>query len=190
MNHNTIYLVVGASGSGKTYIVDKICKDFDMKQVNSRTTRKPRYEGEIGHKFVTNEIADKEFETAIAKTNYNGYRYYTTVEDLEEADFYVIDPEGVRSFDYSRVSKFVRILFINSPWYIRAFNMFRRGDKIKDIINRLSLDRKEFKGFNSGYHFKSSNQVYRYFVRNKEIHDLSSKLYNEMMKKSNKQSEE
>lgn len=163
MKHDILYLIVGASGSGKTYITDIICKDFNMKQVNSRTTRKPRYEGEIGHKFITDEQADKEFDTAIAKTNYNGYRYYTTVEDLEESDFYVIDVQGVKSCDYSRINKQVKILFIKAHWYIRAFNMLKRKDKIKDIISRLLLDRKEFKGFKGDINFKSSNDLYHYF---------------------------
>lgn len=163
MNSNILHLVVGASGSGKTYIINRICKDFNMSQVNSRTTRKPRYEGEIGHKFVTNEIADKEFDNAIAKTNYNGYRYYTTVEDLEESDFYAIDVQGVKSFDHNRIDKQIKVLFIKSPWYIRAFNMFKRGDKIKDVVNRLLLDRKEFRGFKGDINFKSSNDLYDYF---------------------------
>jgi guanylate kinase len=162
-NKKTLWLIVGKSGSGKTYIINKICQQFNMKQVNSRTTRKARYEGEIGHKFVTDDIADKEFDNAVAKTNYNGYRYYTTIEDLEESDFYVIDVQGVNSFDYSRINKKVKILFIKSHWYIRMINMFKREDKLKDIINRLLLDRKEFKGFKGDLEFKNSNDLYDYF---------------------------
>lgn len=163
MKNNILYLVVGASGSGKTYIVDKVCKDFNMKQVNSRTTRKPRYEGEIGHKFVTNEIADKEFDNAVAKTNYNGYRYYTTIQDLEESDFYVIDVQGVNSFEYDKVNKKVKVIFIKAPWYIRTINMFKRRDKIKDIVNRLLLDRKEFRDFKGDINFTNSDELYIYF---------------------------
>jgi guanylate kinase len=181
MIRNTLYLIVGASGSGKTYIIDKICKDFNMKQVSSRTTRQPRYEGEIGHKFVTNEQSDKEFDNSVAKTNYNGYRYYTTVEDLEESDFYVIDPKGVRSFDYSRVNKNVKILYIKSPWFIRAYNMWKRGDKFKSIINRLLLDRKEFKKA-MGLVFRSSNHLYDYFVRLNKRDEEIQNMYNKMIK--------
>lgn len=165
MNKDILYLVVGASGSGKTYVVNKICQQFNMRQVSSRTTRKPRRKDEIGHKFITDEQADKEFDNAVAKTNYNGYRYYTTVEDLEESDFYVIDVQGVNTFDYSRIDKKVKILFIDSPWYIRVLNMFKRGDKIKDIFNRLLLDRKEFKGFyKADMVFKNSSELYMYFT--------------------------
>jgi guanylate kinase len=176
MKRDTLWLVVGASGSGKTYIINRICNQFNMKQVNSRTTRKPRYEGEIGHKFVTDDIADKEFDNAVAKTNYNGYRYYTSVEDLEESDFYVIDVVGVKSFDYSRINKQVKILFIKAPWYIRALNMFKRGDKIRDIINRLLLDRKEFSGFKGDLNFKNSNDLYNYFELRHEYSKLCKDL--------------
>lgn len=176
MTKDVLYLVVGASGSGKTYIVDKICNDFDMKQVNSRTTRKPRYKDEIGHKFVTDEIADKEFDNAVAKTNYNGYRYYTTVQDLEESDFYVIDVQGVKSFNYNRIDKQVKVLFIKSPWYIRFLHMFKRGDKIKYIINRLILDKKEFGSFKGDINFKHSNELYDYFATKNLYKELCKKL--------------
>lgn len=176
MSKNILWLVVGKSGSGKTYIIDRICKQFNMKQVNSRTTRKPRYEGEIGHKFITDEQADKEFNDAVAKTNYNGYRYYTTVQDLEESDFYVIDVQGVNSFEYNKVSKQVKILFINSPWYIRTINMLKRKDKIKDIVNRLKLDKTEFKGFKGDINFKSSNALYDYFETKHLYEKLCKKL--------------
>jgi guanylate kinase len=172
MKKDILWLVVGASGSGKTYIINKICQQFNMKQVNSRTTRKPRYEGEIGHKFITDEQADIEFDNAVAKTNYNGYRYYTTVEDLEESDFYVIDVQGVNTFDYSKINKKVKILFIEAPWYIRVWNMLKRRDTIKDIINRLLLDKKEFKGFKGDLNFKNSNGLYDYFEQKHLIKSL------------------
>jgi guanylate kinase len=182
MINDILYLVVGASGSGKTYIINLICKKFNMKQVSSRTTRKPRYKGEIGHKFITDEQADKEFDTAIAKTNYNGFRYYTTIEDLEESDFYVIDVQGVKSFDYSKISKPIKVLFIKSAWYVRLINMLKRGDNIKDAINRLLLDRKEFKNFKGDINFNSSNELYYYFD--------NKNFFNEFLTKPMKNMEE
>jgi len=163
MKKNILFLVVGASGSGKTYIVDRICNQFNMKQVYSATTRKPRYEGEIGHIFVNREQAEKDWHNAVAKTRYNDELYYTTTDMLEDKSFYVIDPYGVRNFNYNIIYRPVKILFINSPWYIRMINMFKRGDKLKDIINRLLLDKKEFKGFKGDLEFKNSNDLYDYF---------------------------
>lgn len=164
-NKNILFLVVGASGSGKTYIVDKICKDFNLQQVYSATTRKPRYNGEIGHVFVSKEQAEKDWDNAVAKTYYNNEMYYTTVEMLENKMFYVIDPYGVNNFNRSLVEKPIQILYIKSPWYIRVFNMFKRGDSLKNIIKRLLLDRKEFKEFRGGIEFKSSNELYDYIER-------------------------
>lgn len=162
---NILFLVVGASGSGKTYIINKLCQDLNLKQVYSATTRKPRYDNEIGHIFVSREQAEKDWDIALAKTNYNNEMYYTTVEMVQDKDFYVIDPYGVRNFKRSLINKPVQVLYIKSPWYIRAFNMFKRGDKMKNIIKRLLLDRKEFKGFNVGIKFKSSNELYDYIDR-------------------------
>ena len=162
---NILFLVVGASGSGKTYIINKLCQDLNLKQVYSATTRKQRYKNEIGHIFVSREQAKKDWDTALAKTNYNDEMYYTTVEMVQDKDFYVIDPYGVRNFNRSLINKPVQVLYIKSPWYVRAFNMFKRGDKIKSIIKRLLLDRKEFKNFKIGVKFKSSNELYDYIDR-------------------------
>ena len=53
--NNTILLIVGASGTGKTTVANTLSKMFGMKQIQSYTTRPPRYEGEKGHIFVTDE---------------------------------------------------------------------------------------------------------------------------------------
>lgn len=160
MKGKTLYLIVAASGGGKDYITDKLCKEFGKKKVISRTTRQPRFKGENTHLFVSEEQADKEFNGAVAKTIFNGYRYYTTKEDLQSSDFYAIDPQGVYSLkDKSNMMT----VFINAPWYRRAWNMKKRGDSIKSIIVRLRHDRKAFKDFEGDLNFKSSQDYYNYF---------------------------
>ena len=142
-----IYLVVGASGSGKDYIVDKLCEKFDMKKVISRTTREPRYKDEATHIFVTNEQADKEFGYAIAKTIYNGNRYYTLIEDLVKADFYIIDPKGVYSINDDILEQFsYEIIYIKTSWWTRFKNMKKRGDKDSVIWERVKHDANAFIG--------------------------------------------
>ena len=48
-----LYLFVGKSASGKTTTADLLEKRYGHKQVYSYCTRKPRYEGEIGHIFIS-----------------------------------------------------------------------------------------------------------------------------------------
>ncbi|WP_252225231.1 MULTISPECIES: hypothetical protein [unclassified Clostridium] len=166
MKDKPLYLVVGKSGSGKTYIIEeKINKEFGTSQVYSRTTRLPRYLKENGHIFVDSQQADKEWNRALAKTVYNNDRYYTLLEDIENVEFYVIDPNGVRNFQHNKVNRPIVKIYINSNWLIRFIHMLKRGDEIKNIIKRLRVDRKEFKGFEdvADITFKNSNEMYRYF---------------------------
>ncbi|HBJ1650866.1 TPA: hypothetical protein LA460_000084 [Clostridium botulinum] len=160
-----LWLVVGKSGSGKDYIVNKIARQFNSGQVISRTTREKRYYNENTHLFVSSQQADKEFNQALAKTTFCGNRYYVLKEDLEGKNFYVIDPKGVRGLKYNQINRPVIKLFIDSNWFIRLIHMWKRGDKMKDIIKRLINDRKEFKGFKNEADivFKNSNEMYDYF---------------------------
>lgn len=162
MKRKKLYLVVAKSGAGKDYVVDKLCKEFDKKKVISRTTRKQRYKGENTHLFVSEKMADKEFDNAVAKTVFNGYRYYATEFDVSTADFYIIDPHGIN--EMKDKDKFnVEIVFIKANIFIRIHHMLKRRDNIKDIFSRLKNDRKEFKGFKGDLNFKSSKQMYEYF---------------------------
>ncbi|MGL4850952.1 MAG: hypothetical protein ACRC28_18855 [Clostridium sp.] len=138
-----LILVVGKSASGKDYIVDKACDRYGMSKVISKTTRQPRYEGEDTHIFASEYIRDCEYYSAIAKTVFNGNYYWTTKKDLEGKDFYIIDPKGVESMDTENCI----VIYLEIGLFTRIRQMFKRGDKIKNIISRLWNDRKEFKGF-------------------------------------------
>lgn len=162
-----LYLVVGASGTGKDYVVDKLCNELGMKKVISRTTRKPRYQGENTHQFISNEQADKEYGHAIARTVFNGNRYYTLAEDLYGADFYIIDPKGVSSINDNILEHFnYETVYIKVNWWTRFKNMKKRGDSLKNILKRLVNDYKEFKGFKGQQNFKCSNDFYNYIRKN------------------------
>ena len=163
-----LYFIVGASGSGKDYAVNKICEIGGYKKVISRTTRKRRKgESSNNHQFVSNQQADKEFDKALFKTFYNENRYYVLEEDLENADFYIIDPKGVKEAPADLFRKYnVKIVYIKVPWYKRAYNMmFRRKDGIKNVISRLINDRKEFKDFENiaDYVFTNNEEFYEWF---------------------------
>lgn len=156
-------LIVAPSGTGKDYSVDFLCKYFGFKKVISRTTRKPRYEGEDTHIFVTYRQGRKDFnrKDVIAKTIYNKEKYYTLPEDLIDKDFYIIDVQGVMSMDKNKYDK---IIFIKPSIFRRFLNMRKRRDSFKNILTRLMVDRKEFKGFKGDLNFKNSNEFIDYMV--------------------------
>lgn len=142
--HNTpLFLFVGKSASGKTTVADMLCND-GYSQIASYTTRKPRYEGEIGHTFVSDEEYDQ-LENIVASTLYNGYRYCTTLEQVQKADIYVVDIPGVETLmeNYEKLNRAVYVLYFSVDVYHRIKRMLDRGDSDTQIVGRLLNDEKE-----------------------------------------------
>lgn len=96
---NKIFLIMGESGSGKDTIVNKLCADYGYKRIKSYTTRPSRRTAvdEQSHIFVTDEEFDK-LDDLIAFTHFDQFRYGATASQADEADLYIVDPEGVRYF--------------------------------------------------------------------------------------------
>lgn len=139
-----LYLFVGKSSSGKTTVASKLEERYGMKQVFSYTTRPPRYDGEIGHIFLTGDEFNELGELA-AYTNYNGCRYGTTFEQLNECSLYVVDVAGVKTLlercrNYHRP---IRVIYFDTSIYNRIQRMLNRGDSDTQIISRLLQDEKD-----------------------------------------------
>lgn len=130
---NSIFLIVGPSGSGKSTICDRLINSHaGLSQIQSYTTRPPRYIGEKGHIFVT----DEEFD---------GHRYAATSAQVEENDIYVIDPAGVEYFrENYHGRKHVYVVGIWATEAARKKRMFLRGDPEDAIVRRLESDRAVF----------------------------------------------
>lgn len=136
-----LYLFVGRSASGKTTVADLLESKHGLKQVQSYTTRPQRYEGEIGHIFVSKEEFDNLGELA-AYTFYNGYEYGTTFDQLNECDIYVIDPAGVETLLERCRDRKIVIFYFDTSVYTRINRMLDRGDSDMQIVSRLLQDEK------------------------------------------------
>lgn len=135
-----LFLFVGRSASGKTTIANMLEKD-GYTQISSYTTRPPRYENEVGHMFISEEEYDK-LENIVASTIYNGYRYCTTLEQVKNADIYVVDVDGVKIlFDnYNKLDRPIQIIYFDSSVINRIKRMMERGDSDTQIVGRLLVD--------------------------------------------------
>lgn len=155
-----LFLFVGKSASGKTTIANMLEAD-GYTQVSSYTTRAPRYEGEIGHTFISEEEYDK-LENIIASTLYNGYRYCTTLEQLQKVDLYVVDIEGVRTLmaNYDLLNRPIYIILFEAGVYSRIYRMIDRGDSDMQIVGRLLVD-----------------EEYNWFERLKEVVDNKIRIH-------------
>lgn len=138
-----LFLFVGRSASGKTTIADILSQKYGHKQVYSYTTRKPRYDGEIGHVFV-NEEEFNNLGELVAYTEYNGYRYGTTADQLDACTIYVVDVPGVETLlQRYKTNRPIIIIYFDTTVYNRINRMIDRGDSDMAIISRLLQDEKD-----------------------------------------------
>ena len=155
---NCIFLIVGCSGSGKTTITEQLEQKYGLKSIQSYTTRKPRYDGESGHTFVSDEEFDK-LTDMVAYTEFAGNRYCATAEQVENNDLYIIDPKGVDFFMKAyKGSKTPKIIFISSNLTTRYERMVGRAETkgkshqeaIESSLTRIVNDAGEFYDYIQG----------------------------------------
>lgn len=138
-----LYILVGKSASGKTSLANILEKEHGLMQLQSYTTRPKRYENEVGHTFISDAEFDK-LEHIVAYTEYNGYRYGATKEQVDSIDVYVLDVPGVetllKEYDTNRT---MIIFYFDATVYTRIKRMIERGDHDNAIISRLLEDEKD-----------------------------------------------
>ena len=139
-----LFLFIGRSASGKTTIANILSEKYGYKQVDSYTTRQPRFDGETGHIFVSEEEFNNLGELA-AYTYYNGNHYGTTFKQLKECDIYVIDVPGVESLleKLQDDKRFICIFYFNASVYNRIIRMLDRHDSDMMVVSRLLQDEKD-----------------------------------------------
>ena len=177
-----IFLVVGASGSGKTTITEKLEELYHLKSIQSYTTRPPRYDGETGHTFVSNDEFDK-LTDYVAYTEFASYRYCAIAEQVENNDLYVIDPNGIDYFMKSyKGKKTPKIIYIDSDLNVRYDRMVKRaiekGDDfitaVDKALSRIKTDVVEFYDYthnNAHIDFTASNN------KNDNLIQIVDKIY-------------
>lgn len=141
--HKPLFLFVGKSASGKTTIADILSQKYKHKQVYSYTTRPPRHEGEIGHVFV-DENEFNNLGELVAYTEYDGHKYGTTADQLNECSIYVVDVPGVETLlKRYNASRSICIIYFDTTVATRIRRMVNRGDSDMKIISRLLQDEED-----------------------------------------------
>ena len=161
-----LFLFVGQSASGKTTIANMLSED-GYSQVWSYTTRPRRYDAEIGHVFLSKEEFDK-LTDVVAYTKFNGYEYCATKEQVDNNDFYIIDPDGVDILrnKYDGNKRIVTI-YIHASGSERMDRMIARGDGKWQAKERLLNDKKKF----------PKNFKYDYIVDNESLNPCIEEVW-------------
>ena len=137
---NPLYLFVGRSASGKTTIAEMLESQYELKTLQSYTTRQKRYENETGHTFINDEEFDK-LENIIAYTEYNGHRYCCTQDQIDNSSIYVIDVPGVKTLlDKYQTDRPIIIIYFNANIRTRIDRMIDRHDSDMAIVSRIYND--------------------------------------------------
>ena len=142
-----ILLLVGASASGKTTLAEDLEKKCGIKAIPSYTTRPPRYSGEKGHIFVTENEFDK-LTDILAYAETGGYRYAVTKEMFENEQYslYVIDNTGVQYLKKHYLgNRPWYVAYINTPLMQRFNRMMTRQNDIEFALKRIEHDAVEFR---------------------------------------------
>jgi len=157
-------ILVGKSGSGKNFLAES----FNLNYTPGYTTRELRKAdvkdmNKIPHEEILLYKQDAKFrETICGETFFNDNFYYTKVEDYNNPkyDYMILSVEGLQNFvtklerDNQKAKKnkkntLVRgfkVIGVQSSQWRRMYNMYKRGDKILDIIRRIDYDKKGFVG--------------------------------------------
>ena len=147
-----IYLIVGASGSGKSTI-GKILEEQGIPQLVSFTTRQKR-KGEIDgqdYHFITQEKFEALSEKSIAeKTEYNGNYYGLTKREVSDKldefreVYFVTNEDGAKQI-IDMYPEDTVVFWLNVTIETMVERMRVRGDKEEDILSRIehAIDNKE-----------------------------------------------
>ena len=170
-----LYLIVGASGSGKTTVANVLEEKYGYKQLQSYTTRPMRTENEIGHIFVNDAFFDQ-LANFIGYTSYGDYRYGATAEQADNSDLYVIAPAGVEFLRKHYNGKPVKVITITSPVHTRISRMEQRGDEFSKIMERLLIDI-DFRNFLGDFNIDNGD--------NTKLNDIAKKIHEYIVKCEN-----
>ena len=154
----TIFCIVGESGSGKDTLVEYTLKEFklQLKPVVSYTDREKRESERYGieHHFVSPDTMTELLENReiAAYTKIGDVRYCTLLSDLEEADIYIINPNGLNELKNKYCDRFNFVtVYIDCPYTERRNRSENRSDFNSSFEKRALVESEQFSEFRESH---------------------------------------
>ena len=136
---------MGETASGKDTLTKKLCEDTGMKAIVSYTTRPRRTNEGDTHIFVDDSVYEQMKDNLAAYTEINGFRYWTTIEQIYDNDIYIIDPNGLETLENLGLEDIdLCSIYINVPIDVRLERALYRGDSLEDFFSRNKSEMKQF----------------------------------------------
>ncbi|MBU1144362.1 MAG: hypothetical protein KJ971_00710 [Firmicutes bacterium] len=140
-------ILLGPSASGKTESAKIMVNRYPISRVVTSTTRPKRIneiEGFDYHFLSEDDFIMKEKKQYFAETAiYNGFRYGTPLNELNDDKLIILEPKGLKSFLELKKCVIVAI-FLKTQEEKRIERMMERKDNPVDIKKRIESDRIDF----------------------------------------------
>ena len=145
MSNHKLFCIMGETSSGKDTLTKKLCEDTGMKAIVSYTTRPRRTNEGDTHIFVDDSVYEQMKDNLAAYTEINGFRYWTTIEQIYDNDIYIIDPNGLETLENLGLEDIdLCSIYINVPIDVRLERALYRGDSLEDFFSRNKSEMKQF----------------------------------------------
>lgn len=145
---HVLFCVMAESAAGKDKLVSELCKRNYWTQLISYTTRQQRPNEGATHIFVNTDVYEEmKAQNEIAAYTYiNGNHYWSTVDQLYDSDFYVIDPIGVETLRAMNLPNLrIVTVYINVSDDVRKERAMSRGDDPVTYRSRCMSERQQFR---------------------------------------------
>ena len=145
MSNHKLFCIMGETASSKDTLTKKLCEDTSMKAIVSYTTRPRRTNEGDTHIFVDDSVYEQMKDNLAAYTEINGFRYWTTIEQIYDNDIYIIDPNGLETLENLGLEDIdLCSIYINVPIDIRLERALYRGDSLEDFFSRNKSEMRQF----------------------------------------------
>ena len=145
MSNHKLFCIMGETASGKDTLTKKLCEDTSMKAIVSYTTRPRRTNEGDTHIFVDDSVYEQMKDNLAAYTEINGFRYWTTIEQIYDNDIYIIDPNGLETLENLGLEDIdLCSIYINVPIDVRLERALYRGDSVEDFFSRNKSEMRQF----------------------------------------------
>ena len=141
---------MGRSAVGKDTLVAALCEKYNLKRLVSYTTRPKRIGEADTHIFISKKDFPLYKDDIVAYTKIGEYEYFATRQQLDDCDFYIIDPIGYmtlhQDYNLAKSYRFVPIM-CTLPEGVRSARSAQRRDERAVYEARSAAEDKEFVAF-------------------------------------------
>lgn len=147
---DSLIIVVGKSGTGKSSLVDTLCMKRGYNNIKSYTTRKPRVNDYTHHFISKDELIQYQQNDLIYSQDYLFDNiYFTTKKDIDSHHFYITSPKSAIELQDKLGGLGYKLLtiYFECDEETRIDRLIKRGDNYQSILNRMEEEKHIFKDF-------------------------------------------